>query len=247
MNKESLKAIVVGATSGIGKELVNILTKEGWEVGIAGRREEELQKMQSKNLNIVATESIDITHSDAGNKLIKLISKTGGMDLYFHSSGIGYQNRTLDIDKELITIETNALGMVRMVDTAFHYFIRHPEKDGIISVISSIAGTKGLGPAPSYSSSKRFVSHYLESLTHLCHIRKIKHIKFIDIRPGFVNTPLINDGTKYPMQMSALYVANKIHKAIKNGKSIVTINWKYRVLVFLWRLIPRCLWVRIKL
>lgn len=234
----------MGATSGIGKELVGVLTDRGWQVGIAGRRQTILQQMQSKNLNIIATEEIDITKDNANEKLLKLIGKTGGMDLYFHSSGIGYQNRELDLEKELSTVSTNAMGMTRMVNTAFHYFEEHKETEGMIAVISSIAGTKGLGPAPAYSSSKRFVNHYIESLSQLCHIRKIKNIRFLDIRPGFVKTPLLDDGKHYPMQLNPAFVAKKIVKAIERRKSVVTIDWKYRVLVFFWRMVPRWLWVR---
>lgn len=245
--KEKRKAIVMGATSGIGKAVVDLLTSSGWEVGIASRNQSELQFMQSRNMNIIATESIDITNSSSDQLLMKLIGKMDGIDLYFHSSGIGYQNRSLDIDKELSTISTNVMGMTRMVDTCFHYFSQHPEIKGTIAVISSIAGTKGLGPAPAYSSSKRFVSHYLESLTQLCHINKTKNIKLLDIRPGFVKTPLLNDGNSYPMQMDVSKVARKIVYAIERGKTHITIDWKYRILVFCWKLIPNWLWIRINL
>lgn len=247
MESVTRRAIVMGATSGIGKEVVKILTEKGWLVGIAGRRQTILQQMQSKNLNIVATEDIDVTTDNATEKLAKLIGKTGGMDLYFHSSGIGCQNRELDFDKEVSTVSTNTLGVTRMVNTAFHYFENHKGKEGMIAVISSIAGTKGLGPAPSYSASKRFVNHYLECLSQLCHIRKIKNIRFLDIRPGFVKTPLLNDGNRYPMQLDPSFVAKKIVKAIERRKSVVTIDWKYRLLVFFWRMIPRWIWVRMRL
>ncbi len=245
--KESRKAIVIGATSGIGKEVVKVLTDAGWLVGIAGRRQGELQKIQSLNFNIIATECIDITKDDASEHLTTLIGKMGGIDLYFHSSGIGFQNRELNQEKEISTVETNAVGMTRMINTAFHYFKNNKEKKGIIAVISSIAATKGLGPAPAYSASKRYVSHYMECLTHLCHINKIKNIRLLDIRPGFVKTPLLNDGTYYPMQMDASFVATKIVKAINGNKNIMTIDWKYKTIVFFWKMIPRWLWVRIKI
>ncbi len=246
-NTKKRKAIIMGATSGIGKEMVEVLTSSGWEVGIAGRRMDILQKIQSQNLNVLATECIDITRSDSPSLLLKLIGKLGGMDLYFHSSGIGYQNRDLEIEKEIMTVETNVVGMTRMVSTAFNYFVSHPDSSGMIGVISSIARTKGLGPAPSYSSSKRYVSNYLESLQQLIHIRDIRNLKICDIRPGFVRTPLLNDGNKYPMQLDVSRVAKSIYKSLKRGKSTATIDWRYRLLVFLWRQIPHWLWVRIKI
>lgn len=241
------KAIVIGATSGIGLEVAKLLAAQGWQVGIAGRRQERLQEIASSVPHITATERIDITQEEATERLQALIEKLGGMDLYFHSSGIGYQNPDLDPEKELSTVQTNAVGFTRMVDCAYHYFRRHPEKEAHIAVISSIAGTKGLGAAPAYSASKRFVNHYMECLTQLCAIRGIRHIHLHDIRPGFVRTALLSDGCKYPMQLEAPDVAKEIIQGIERGKSIITVDWKYRLLVFFWRLIPRWIWVRMKL
>ena len=236
----------MGATSGIGLEVAKVLAEKGWMVGIAGRRQELLQQIQQEHQNIVATEQIDVTQAEAPKRLLALIEKLGGMDLYFHSSGIGYQNTELDMERELATIETNAVGMTRMVGAAFHYFEAHPEQRGQIAVISSIAGTKGLGAAPAYSSTKRFVNHYLECLTQLCHIRHIRHIRIHDIRPGFVRTALIS-GSNYPLQLDAAKVARHIVRGLERGRSIITIDWRYRLLVFFWRLIPRWLWVRMRI
>lgn len=240
------KAIVVGATSGIGLAVVNRLTSEGWEVGIAGRRQMILQEIQRKNLNVIATQEIDITSPDAAERLETLIGKMGGIDLYFHSSGIGYQNPSLDVEKELATIETNAVGFTRMVVAAFRYFESNPDRQGHIAVISSIAGTKGLGAAPAYSSTKRFINHYLECLSQLAHIKGLKNITLTDIRPGFVRTPLLSDGGRYPLQLDVDDVAEEIIKGLRKKKSIITIDWKYRIIVKFWKMIPRWIWIRLK-
>lgn len=240
------KAIIIGATSGIGLEMVRVLTAQGWQVGIAGRRQERLQEIQRKNLDVVATECIDITKEDAPRRLLTLIGKTGGMDLYFHSSGIGYQNPSLDVEKEMATVHTNVAGFTQMVDTAFHYFLEHPEREGHLAVISSIAGTRALGAAPAYSATKRYINHYMECLTQLCHIRGIRHIHLHDIRPGFVRTPLLADGHHYPFQLDPHRVALSIACGIRRGSSVITIDWRYRLLVFFWRLVPRWMWVRMK-
>lgn len=240
------KAIVVGATSGIGLAVVNRLTSEGWEVGIAGRRQMILQEIQRKNLNVIATQEIDITSPDAAERLETLIGKMGGIDLYFHSSGIGYQNPSLDVEKELTTIETNAVGFTRMVVAAFRYFESNPDRQGHIAVISSIAGTKGLGAAPAYSSTKRFINHYQECLSQLAHIKGLKNITLTDIRPGFVRTPLLSDGGRYPLQLDVDDVAEEIIKGLRKKKSIITIDWKYRIIVKFWKMIPRWIWIRLK-
>jgi short-subunit dehydrogenase len=237
------RAIIVGATSGIGLEVALLLANKGWLVGIAGRRQELLEQIQRNHPNIVAIEPIDVTHDDAPNHLQALIDRLGGMDLYFHSSGIGFQNTELDMTRELATVETNAVGMTRMVGAAFHYFEAHPNQRGQIAVISSIAGTKGLGAAPAYSATKRYVNHYLECLTQLCHIRRLRHISIHDIRPGFVRTALIS-GSNYPLQLDATEVARQIVRGLECGRSIITVDWRYRLLVAFWRLIPRWMWVR---
>jgi short-subunit dehydrogenase len=157
--KEQRRAIIMGATSGIGLEVAKVLAGKGWLVGIAGRRQELLQQIQRKHLNIVATEQIDVTKADA---------------------------------------------------------------------------------------TKRFVNHYLECLTQLCYIRRLHHISIHDIRPGFVRTPLIS-GSNYPLQLNAAKVAQQIVKGVERGYSIITIDWRYRLLVFFWRLIPRWLWVRMRI
>ena len=86
--KEKKRAIVMGATSGIGLEVAKVLAERGWLVGIAGRREDRLQQIQDDIPNIHATKCIDVTREDATEGLMCLIDKMGGMDLYFHSSGI---------------------------------------------------------------------------------------------------------------------------------------------------------------
>ena len=238
-------AIVMGATSGIGYEVALALARQGWRVGVAGRREDILKKMVEETAGIVAYEVIDVTVPQATDALHRLIGKMGGMGLYFHSSGIGYQNTDLDADKELRTIETNCLGMARLVGAAFRYFEQHTEAEGQIAVISSIARTRGLGAAPAYSASKRFTSHYMESLCQLKRIKGLRHLHLTDIRPGFVRTPLI-EGSHFPMQLDARRVAAIIVAAIRRRQAVVTINWLYRLLVFFWQLIPRWLWVRMK-
>lgn len=242
-NMSERRAVVMGGTSGIGLEVVRELCRQGWHVGVAGRRMEVLEQLQSEIDGVVAVERIDITDEASGEQLLNFIDRLGGIDLYFHSSGIGYQNPNLVLDKELNTVMTNALGFTRMVDTAYNYFASR-EQEGHIAVISSIARTKGLGAAPAYSSTKRYVSHYLECLSQLCSIRGLRNIHLHDIRPGFVRTPLIADGNHYPMQLAPERVARSIVRGIARDRSIITIDWRYRLLVAAWRMIPRWLWVK---
>lgn len=251
----------MGATSGIGKEVARLLAANGYEVGIAGRREERLVQMAQATPGIVAHRQIDVTKEDAPTELHKLIEELGGMDLYVHSSGIGWENVALDADKELKTVETNGVGFVRMVSAAYNWFAEQradeakqraegdeqkasdKERKARIACITSIARTRGLGAAPAYSATKRMQAHYLECLSQQVRMRHL-NIGITDIRPGFVATDLIA-GSHFPLQLKAEDVARTIVRAIEQGREVVTIDWRYRLLVAAWQLIPRWLWVRL--
>jgi short-subunit dehydrogenase len=233
------KAIVIGASSGIGREVTRLLIREGWTVGAAARREERL-----KELGAAAIEKIDVTQEDAPARLRTLIGHIGGMDLFFYASGIGKQNRELEEGIELATMQTNAMGFTRMIGEAYRYFAEQGR--GHIAAITSIAGTKGLGPAPSYSATKAMQNVYLQALEQQANSRGLK-IRFTDIRPGFVDTALLNGDFHYPMLMKPDVVAKKIVKAINHKKHICVIDWKYRVLTMAWRRIPLFIWRRMKL
>ena len=233
------RAIVIGASSGIGREVAMLLMEQGWTVGVAARRVEKLQE-----LHAAAIEQIDVTQEDATTKLQALISSLGGMDLFFYASGIGKQNRELKEDIELATLQTNGLGFTRMIGEAYRYFAQ--QGCGHIAAITSIAGTKGLGPAPSYSATKAMQNVYLQALEQQANARGLK-IRFTDIRPGFVDTALLNGDFHYPMMLRPERVAKEILYAINHRRHIRVIDRKYRLLTALWRRIPRWLWRRIRL
>lgn len=235
------RIIIIGATSGIGKEVALKYLNEDCRLGIAGRRTEALKELQAIAPDKVEIQQIDVTQEDAPDNLLRLIDKLGGMDLFFLSSGIGSQNLRLDPEIEVNTAKTNVLGFTQMIDTAFNYFKR--QKGGHIAVISSIAGTKGLGAAPAYSATKRFQNTYIDALAQLSHMEKL-NIRFTDIRPGFVATDLLKDD-KYPLLMKPDKVAAHIISALNREKRVAVIDWRYAILVFFWRMIPRWLWERL--
>ena len=263
MKQQGKRAIVIGASSGIGLEVAKLLIEQGWTVGVAARRVELLQ-----GIGAAAVERIDVTAKEATEGLRQLIGKMGGMDLFFYASGIGKQNRELKEDIELATMQTNGVGFTRMIGEAYRYFAIHG--GGHIAAITSIAGTKGLGPAPSYSATKAMQNVYLQALEQQAMSRGL-NIHFTDIRPGFVDTALLSgdltisrdcshsavqtglDGSRstaafhYPMMLKPGDVAKEIVYAINHKKHIRVIDWKYRILTAFWRRIPRWLWRRFKL
>ncbi len=236
---EKKRAIVIGASSGIGREVARLLMAEGWTLGVAARRTDLLQ-----TLGDVQVEQIDVTSEKAPERLRALIDKVGGMDLFFYASGIGKQNRELVEGIEMATMQTNALGFTRMIGEAYRYFAE--QGGGHIAAITSIAGTKGLGPAPAYSATKAMQNVYLQALEQQAHARGLK-IRFTDIRPGFVDTALLAGDFRYPMMLKPERVANEIVQAINGKRHIRVIDWKYRLLTAVWRRIPRCIWRRMKL
>ena len=238
------KAIIVGATSGIGMEVAKLLLQNNWTVGVAGRRVERLAPLAEAYPQQVFTAAIDVCAPTAAEAWHDLAQRLGGVDLYLHCSGVGWYNPQLDTEMELQTATTNAEGFIRMVTCAYHYFKRTGTK-GQIAAISSIAGTKGLGPAPAYSATKKLQHTYLEALAQLAHTEGVD-VCFTDIRPGFVRTDFLS-GANFPMQMEPTVVAHAIVKAIVRRKRVVIIDWRYRLLVALWRCVPRCLWERLKI
>lgn len=233
------RAIVIGASSGIGMEVAKLLLQEGWTLGVAARRVELLQ-----TIGAAEVAQIDVTAEDAPERLRDLMARLGGMDLFFYASGIGKQNRELKEDIELATVTTNGLGFTRMIGEAYRYFAERGE--GHIAAITSIAGTKGLGPAPSYSATKAMQNVYLQALEQQANARGLR-IRFTDIRPGFVDTALLNGDFKYPMMLRPENVAREIVSAINSYQHIRVIDWRYRLLTAFWRRIPRFIWRRFKL
>ena len=238
------KAIIVGASSGIGRVVAQLLIDRGWRVGIAARREAKLLELQKQHPQQVVVQTIDVNADDASQRLLQLIERLGGMSLYFHASGIGKQNRPLEPTIEQNTVQTNALGFTRLIDTAFNYFAEHG--GGHIAAITSIAGTKGLGPAPSYSATKAFQNVYLQSLEQLANARRL-NIRFTDLRPGFVDTDLLNDNNHYPLMLRPERVAREMVASIEKRRHVRVIDWRWRIITACWRRIPRSLWRHFRL
>ena len=228
----------------MGQEVAKLLLAEGHTLGVAARREDRLQALKQLALDRVEVATIDVTAYDAADRLRELIDRLGGMDLFFYASGIGKQNRMLTPDIELSTVNTNGMGFTRMIGEAYRYFAERGE--GHIAAITSIAGTKGLGPAPSYSATKAMQNVYLQALEQQANARNLK-IRFTDIRPGFVDTDLLKGDFHYPMMLKPEKVARQIVHAINSKRHIKVIDWRYALMTALWRRIPRPLWRHLKL
>lgn len=238
------RAIVIGASSGIGREVSRLLLADGWTVGVAARREDRLLELKASSPDNVEVMRIDVTAADAGERLLELVKRLGGVSLFVYCSGVGWQNAGLEPAPELATVDVNVKGFTAMVGTMFNYMAAN--LGGDIAVISSVAGTKGLGVAPSYSASKVYQNTYIQALEQLSSMRRL-HIRFTDIRPGFVDTDLLSGGGHYPMLMDKTVVARHIVRAIYAHRHVCVIDWRYRVLVALWRAMPSWLWRKLNI
>lgn len=245
-------AVIIGATSGIGRTVAEKLLREGWRVVVTGRRVEALERIRSEHARgSVVTYPMDVTQESASEILCRIVSEVGMPQLLMYVSGVGYQNRMLDMDKELGTVRTNCEGMVRIL-SCFLDLVRKAASNGTISmdspvqvaVVSSVAGTKGLGTAPAYSATKKMQSTYVSALSQLARMEKLP-VEFTDIRPGFVTTEILDPSKHYPMAISARKAAEYIVKGLKRRRRVIVFDWRFRIVVLLWRLIPDFIWERI--
>ncbi len=238
----------MGATSGIGRRVAELMIADGWQLVVCGRNEAALDELCSlKSEAPVSKCVIDVTTADAEELLAQAIDECEAdgvrLDLYFHISGVGSQNKILEPGIEERTVLTNALGWTRMVGVAYRHFASLGH--GHIAVISSIAGTRGLGAAPSYSATKAFQNTYVEALAQQAKMRGLD-IRFTDIRPGFVRTPLLGQSPRYPMLMDVEPVAQAIVEAVKRKKEVLVIDWKWRLVTAFWKCIPHFVWRRLR-
>lgn len=229
------KAIILGASSGIGKGLAQLLVMNNYKVAITGRRRELLEKIKKENAAIII-KPFDISDTKSVNdNLEELTAELGGLDLFIISSGTGDLNEDLSFDTEKRTIDTNVTGFTCAACWAFNYFRK--QKSGHLAAITSVAGLRGSRQAPSYNATKAYQINYLEALR-----QKAKHLKMpiivTDIRPGFVKTDMAKgDGQFWVATVEK--ASKQIFKAIKAKKQIVYITRRWQLIGFVFKIIPR--------
>jgi short-subunit dehydrogenase len=229
------KAIVVGATSGIGKGLAKLLVLNDYKVGITGRRTELLEELKSENPNSYFVRTFDVSDTKtAVKKLEELTTELGGLDLLILSSGAGEINNKLDFEIEKRTIDTNVVGFTCIADWTLAYFEK--QKYGHFVAISSIGGLRGSRHAPSYNASKAYQINYLEGLRQKVAKRK-ERISITDIRPGLVDTEMAKgEGLFWVMPVEK--TVRQIFKAIKKKRKIAYVTKRWGLIALVLKLIP---------
>jgi len=228
------KAIIVGASSGIGNELAKILVENGYEVGITGRRKPELEKMRESRPESYVISSFDCTTENNTEKLTDLTNKLGGLDLLIMSSGTGDLNEKLNYEIENKTNLLNVNAFTEIVDWTFNYFEK--EGKGHLAAISSIAGIRGSRMAPAYNASKAYQINYLEGLRQKATKTK-KPIYVTDIRPGLVDTDMAKGEGQFWVATKEK-AAQQIFEIIKRKKSIGYVTKRWRLIAGILKKLP---------
>lgn len=230
-------ALIIGATSGIGKELAKLLVADNYKVVITGRREKLLQQIKETNPDKYIVKVQDVTNLKSCEVLFsELENELKTIDLIVFSSGVGNPNYELEWDKELPTLETNVIAATKIYGLAYNLFRK--QGYGHLVGISSIASIRGNRHVPAYFASKAFQANYLESLW-MKGKRSKADIVVTDIQPGFVDTSMAIGKTFW---MSTTKKATKqIYSAIKKKKKKAYITKRWRLIALLLKNIPSVL------
>lgn len=241
------KIIIIGASSGMGMRVATDFARLGWRVGIAARSEDKLKAIKDLYPDRIEYMVMDVAASDAVQKFNSLIELIDGMDYLLFSAGCGWYNPALDGTRDEETVAVNVTGFTRIMIAAYKYYKEsanlHP---GHIAAITSVAGCKGIGVSAVYSASKRYQWSLLQALDQLAHQQHV-NVRITDIRPGFVDTPLLAGMNTYPLEMSVDYVAPYIENAVLRAPRVKYVDSRWHVVTALWKLIPSCLWRYIQL
>ena len=216
MSENQKKIWITGASSGIGKAVAEKFALEGWKVAISARRKDLLDEL-AKNPNIVSF-PLDVTDRNQINKSFKeILTKFGELDLCLFSSGTYDPKNEQNIDPDRIknVINVNFLGVVDCVKAVEDYFKN--KRSGHISIVSSIAGYRGLPNSSGYGPSKAALTNFTESIYF--DFKKFG-VKISIVSPGFIKTPL-TDKNEFPMPFlrDSDYAAKKIFNGLVKSKT----------------------------
>ncbi len=211
MSENQKKIWITGASSGIGKAVAEKFASEGWKVAVSARRKEILENM-AKNQNIFSF-PLDVTNQEQINSIFKnILSEFGSLDLCLFSSGTYEPKDEQKIDPEKIrnVINVNFLGVIDCVKAVEEYFKN--KKSGHISIVSSIAGYRGLPNSSGYGPSKAALTNFCESIYF--DFKKFG-VRVSVISPGFIKTPL-TEKNEFPMPFlkTVDYAADKVFNGL---------------------------------
>ncbi|MAU00767.1 MAG: short-chain dehydrogenase [Anaerolineaceae bacterium] len=243
------RAIVIGASSGIGAALVRELAQSGYRVAAIARREAKLQELSDSVNTAVAQGHVSIyshnvtNYDDIPTLFQTIVQDLGGLDLIIYNAGV-QPSVTVDeynFEKDRKMIEVNLLGAIAWLNQAALRFERAGQ--GKIVGVGSVAGDRGRVGAPVYNTSKAGLATYLESLRN----RLTRHgVTVTTIKPGFVDTVLFQENASSKFWViTPQEAARQIHKAIKRGKQTVYVPARWRLVMLIIRHIPSIIFRRL--
>ena len=208
---------ITGASSGIGKALALKFAKEGWQVAASARREDLLKKIAESNENI-SSFPLDVTESEKCKEIFEQIkNKLQNIDICFFSTGTWdpKKEKEIDINQMKKVMNVNFFGTLNCIKAVEKYF--REKKSGHISIVSSIAGYRGLPNSTGYGASKAALNNLAESL-YFDFGRNNVRVSLVS--PGFIKTQMTDKNDfKMPFLKTAEYAADKIYKGLINGSS----------------------------
>ena len=208
---------ITGASSGIGKTLALKFAKEGWQVAASARRENLLNEISELNENI-SSFPLDVTNQDNCKETFELIkNKYQNIDICFFSTGTWdpKKEKEIDVDQMKKVMEVNFFGTLNCIKVVENYF--REKNSGHISIVSSIAGYRGLPNSTGYGASKAALNNLAESL-YFDFARYNVRVSLVS--PGFIKTPMTDKNEfKMPFLKTAEFAADKIYKGLMHGSS----------------------------
>ena len=216
MSKNHKKIWITGASSGIGKAVAEKFASEGWIVAVSARRKEILDDM-AKHENISSYPLDVVNEETCVNTFQNILSEFGDIDLCIFCSGTydPKKEKEIDVKQSKFVMNVNYFGVLNCVKAVEKYFKK--EKKGHISIVSSIAGYRGLPNSSGYGPSKAALNNFAESI----YFDFKKHnIRVSIISPGFIKTPL-TDKNDFPMPFlrSVEFAAQKIYIGLTKSNS----------------------------
>ena len=213
MNKKTIW--ITGGSTGIGKALAIKFAQEGWNVAISARRENLLKEISDMNSNI-SSFPLDVTDKSKCTEVFKsIIDKFGSLDICFFSTGTWDPKKEKDIDLDQIenVFKVNFFGTLNSIKCVEKYF--KDKQSGIITIVSSIAGYRGLPNSTGYGPSKSALNNLAESLYFDF---KKSNVRVCLVSPGFIKTPMTDKNDfKMPFLKTTEYAANKIYNGLVNS------------------------------
>jgi short-subunit dehydrogenase len=208
---------ITGASSGIGKALAIKFAENGWIVAASARRENLLKELNQTNQNIYPF-PLDVTEVENCKSVAKkIIEQFNNIDICVFGTGMHdpKSEKRFNLDKIRKIMEVNYFGTMNSINSVYEYFSER--KNGQISIISSVAGYRGLPAAGAYCASKAALTSFTESLYF---DMQMKNVRVSLISPGFIKTPM-TDQNDFPMPMikSPEFAANEIYKGLTVKKA----------------------------